>query len=574
MKNFMYYLLFLSILISCHTKRKNIEDRQVSEKIRINQIGYELNGPKKFVVTDSEASIFELINETGDVKYKGGLVNRGTWEASSESVKEGDFSEFTEAGNYRIFLEGVGLSYPFIIGNNIYLDAAIDGLKSFYLQRMSMDIDQYYAGVYMRKEGHPDTVCYFHKSTGKSSGFKSSPGGWYDAGDYGKYIVNASVTVGIMLELYEIKPGTFQDEALWIPESGNEKNDLLDEIKYELDWMLTMQDDDGGVFHKLTTKKFEAFVMPVDAVNTRFIIGKSTAATLDFAASMAMAGRLYGEYDPIFAEQCLKAGIRAWNWAIENPDHFFARNPDDIFTGAYNDTDVKEEFFWAAAELYMTTGENTYYEHLKDKLSGMKFRVEESWRNYVDNIGYYSLISPFSPLSENDREKVMTRLYTIADSLSDVMEVLPYRIPVNHFRWGSNSDFLDASMLFIIAYHYSGNPDYKANAYETLDYIFGKNATGYSFITGYGSRTPMHIHHRPSEADGILDPFPGFVVGGPNEARQDESSLKDSGKRYTYTQPARSYMDEVQSFASNEICINWNAPYVFVLGYLVDTNVK
>jgi endoglucanase len=574
MKNSIHLFILISILISCQEEKREIDSTQVSDKIRINQIGYEFNSPKKFLVVDSKSEYFEVISESGDVKYEGQLIDNGVWDASGESVKIGEFSTFNEPGTYWIQVIDEGISYPFIIGSNIFLDAAIDGVKSFYLQRMSMDIEQKYAGVFKRPGGHPDTICYFHESTGKSSGYKSSPGGWYDAGDYGKYIVNTSISVGTMLSINEIKPEIFQDGSLWIPESENGKNDLLDELKYELDWMLTMQDEDGGVFHKLTTKNFEGFVMPVDAVNDRYIIGKSTAASLDFAATLAMAARLYKGYDPVFADNCIKVAEKAWNWAVDHPEEYYAKNPDDISTGAYNDVILHEEFFWAAAELYITTGADQYYEAIKDKLSGLTFRVEGSWRNYVDNIGYYSLVHPHSTLSENEKNVVLDRLYTVADSLSMVIENHPYRIPVNNFKWGSNSDFLNAAVLFTVAYHYSGNSIYREKLYETLDYIFGKNATGYSFITGYGTKTPMHIHHRQSEVDGILDPFPGFVVGGSNVARQDEGSLASSNKKYESKLPAKSYLDEVESFASNEICINWNAPYVFVLGYLVDTNIE
>ncbi len=572
MKNHQFFIILLGILLSFQCSGPDNSTNMMSDNIRINQVGYEINSPKRFIVTDTESEAFEILNESGDVIHEGNLIDRGEWKSSGESVKMGDFSTFNDHGTYRIRVEGHGTSYPFQIGSNLYLDAAIDGLKSFYLQRMTIDIDQKFAGVYRRPGGHPDTVCYFHESTGRNSGYKSSPGGWYDAGDYGKYIVNAGVTVGTMLALNDINPHIFQDGSLWIPESGNGKNDLLDEIKFELDWMRTMQDEDGGVFHKLTTKRFEGFVMPVEAVNDRYIIGKSTAATLDFASSMAMASRLYKEFDPVFAETCQEAAIKAWSWAMNNPEAYYVKNPEDIQTGAYNDIVLEEEFFWAAAELYISTGEENYYNFIKDDLSGMEFRVEESWRNYVDNIGYYSLLTPKSPLSDVDKKIIENRLVTLADSLTNVIEKHPYRIPVDHFQWGSNSDFLNAAVLFTVAHHYTGNLVYKESMYETLDYIFGKNATGYSFITGYGSKTPMHIHHRQSEADGILDPFPGFVVGGPNMSRQDEGNLGSAGKKYESPLPARSYIDEVESFASNEICINWNAPYIFVLGYLTDTS--
>jgi len=567
-----FFILAVVFLLACQSGRE-IDQNNLSNTIRINQIGYEINAPKRFVVADADVTAFEVLDEAGNVVYDGRLTDNGVWESSGEQVKMGDFSKLNDPGTYRIQTDDGSLSYAFIIGSNIFLDAAIDGLKSFYLQRMSMDIEQRYAGVYMRPAGHPDTLCYFHESTGKSSGHKASPGGWYDAGDYGKYIVNAGISVGTMLALVDIDPFVFQDGSLWIPESGNEKNDLLDEMKYELDWMLTMQDDDGGVFHKLTTKRFEGFVMPVEAVNDRYIIGKSTAASLDYAATMAMASRLYKEFDPVFADHCLLSARKAWSWAKAHPAEYYDKNPEDIHTGAYNDVVLDEEFFWAAAELYISSGEEEYYEAIKEDLKGMQFRVEESWRNYVDNIGYYSLLNPKSPLNESDKQLILDRLVILADSLSGIVDGHPYRIPVDHFRWGSNSDFLNAAVLFAVAYHYSENILYKEKLYETLDYIFGKNATGYSFVTGFGANTPMHIHHRQSEADGILDPFPGFVVGGPNESRQDQGELKSAGKDYMSTLPAKSYIDELESFASNEICINWNAPYVFVLGYLVDTHV-
>ena len=559
-------------VISCNEKKNQDNDLPISEDIRFNQIGYLLGGPKIFIIVNSSAEEFKLIDESGNIKFEGVLKDGGIWDSSGEEVKTGDFTKFNEPGFYKIIIPETAESYPFIIGANIFRDAAIDGLKSFYLQRMSMDIKQKYAGVYKRKAGHPDTVCYYHASSGKNSGTLASPGGWYDAGDYGKYIVNATVTVGTMLALYEIKPQIFQDGSLWIPESGNNKNDLLDEIKYELNWMLTMQDEDGGVFHKLTTKNFEGFVMPVDAVNDRYVIGKSTAAALDFAATMAMASRIYEEYDPVFSDNCLDVSLRAWEWAWSNPEEFYEHNPEDVVTGAYNDVILGEEFFWAAAEIYTTTGDENFYNQIKNQFTGMQFRIKESWRNYVDNIGYYSLVTPGSPLHDSDKGIIVDRMKVLSDSLSYIAENHPYRIPIDQFVWGSNSDYLNAGVLLLTTYHYTHDKKYLNTALETLDYIFGKNATGYSMVTGYGSKTSMHIHHRQSEADGIIDPFPGFVVGGPNNDREDEINLAEKDKKYESPYPARAYLDDVDSWASNEICINWNAPYVFMMGYLSDTS--
>jgi endoglucanase len=239
-----------------------------------------------------------------------------------------------------------------------------------------------------------------------------------------------------------------------------------------------------------------------------------------------------------------------------------------VQTGAYNDVVLDEEFFWAAAELWVTTGKQEYMKQIEGKLGKITFRVEESWRNYVDNLGYYSLLVQPGSLSDADRKVVLNGLTSLADSLAAVLESHPYRVPLHHFKWGSNSDIVNMATVFIIAYHYTHDKKYRNYALETVDYVFGKNATGYSFVTGFGSRTPMNIHHRPSAADGIAEPFPGFLVGGPNADRQDLASLKVAGFFYAFDEPARCYIDETPSFASNEICLNWNAPLTFVLGYL------
>lgn len=201
------------------------------------------------------------------------------------------------------------------------------------------------------------------------------------------------------------------------------------------------------------------------------------------------------------------------------------------------------------------------------KLSDITFRFEENWRNYGDNIGYYSLLGEASPLDDGQKKLVADGLIQLANELSEKHQSIPYQIPVDNFAWGSNSDFLDVAMIFANAYEVSKDEKYLDLAIETFDYIMGKNAVGYSFITGFGSKRAMKIHHRPSDADGIVDPYPGFVIGGPNYDRQDQGELIKIGVEYQDGVPAKAYVDEQPSFASNEICINWNAPCVYMLGF-------
>jgi endoglucanase len=565
MKNF--YLLFLvsAILAGCQPKTSDIEQ---DENIRLNQIGYFINGVKTFVVADTDARSFVVLSQQKDTVFKGTLENKGLWDKSGEQVFIGDFTALDAEGKYTIMLENGEKSYEFAIGQDIYDDLKIATLKSFYLHRISMPIEEKYAGIYHRPLGHEDLARPFHPSTGKTEGTLDTPGGWYDAGDYGKYIINSGISVGLMLAAYEKYPEAYPDGSLNIPESGNGVPDILDEMKYGIDWMLTMQDDDGGVFVKVTSLNFGGMIMPHDdALIERYVIGKSTAAALHVAAVGAMAARIFDPFDPDFASKCRDAAINAWQWAMRNPEVYYDKNPENVFTGAYNDSHLDEEFFWAAAELSITTGEPEYFESIQTKLGDITFRLEENWRNYPDNIGYYSLLGDASPLDEGQKNQVADGLIRLADELAQKHKSIPYQIPVDHFVWGSNSDILDAAIIFSQAYELTSDRKYLDMAIETFDYIMGKNATGYSFITGFGSKRAMFIHHRPSEADGIEDPYPGFVVGGPNFRLQDRHSLAEAGLAYASELPAKAYIDAVPSYASNEIAINWNAPCVYMLAF-------
>ncbi|MDZ7607892.1 MAG: glycoside hydrolase family 9 protein [Cyclobacteriaceae bacterium] len=564
MKKLLILLLATANFYYCAPKKTAGPD---SPQIRINQLGYFTNGPKKFIVADAAATSFDIIDMDGKTVFSGKLEPKGNWDKSGEAVSLGDFSTFVQEGQYRIALDNGISSYQFEIGMDVFDSVKVATMKCFYLHRISEPIEEKHAGVYKRPLGHEDLQLAFHPSTGKTSGTLDTPGGWYDAGDYGKYTINTGITVAMMLATYEKYPAAYPDGSLNIPESGNGVPDILDEAKVAIDWMLTMQDDDGGVFVKVTPLSFDGFVMPENSKKDRVVIGKSTAAALHLAAVGAMVGRIYKPIDAEYAQKLLAAAVRAWQWAQANPEVYYAKNPDDVSTGAYSDVRLEEEFFWAAAELFITTGGGEYLQKIQPKLGGIKFRLEENWCNYLDNLGYYSLLGASSPLDEAGKKQVADGLIKLADSLSLAHQAIPYQIPVDHFIWGSSSDVLDGAMIFANAYDVTKDHKYLDRAVESFDYILGKNATGYSMITGFGSKQVMNIHHRPSAADSIAAPYPGFVVGGPNFRLQDKGSLDAAGLHYASELPAKSYIDVVESYASNEICINWNAPCIYMLGF-------
>ena len=531
-----------------------------AQEIKLNQIGFYPEMQKIAIVPSSDSKIFEVIDsKTNKSVFKGELNPEKYWKYSDEKVSVADFSKFKKKGEYKLKV-GNHFSYPFEIKEKVHEEVAKASLKAFYYNRASMELTSEYAGQWQRKMGHPDSEILVHASAASDKRPEgtiiSAPKGWYDAGDYNKYIVNSGITTYTLMALFEHYPDYCKKFKIQIPESRNSTPDLLDEIRWNLDWMLDMQDpNDGGVYHKLTELNFSAMVLPDKVTAPRYVVMKATPATLDFAAVMAMASRVYKEYDADFSKKCLKAAISAWNWVEQNPAILY-QQPKDVSTGAYGDGSVKDEFAWAANELYISTQDEKYYK-ASDFMS-LELHVP-TWNN-VNTLGVISLLHYKNlPGLKNDISNIEKKLLALADTILKESTESPYKVGITRFAWGSNSDVSNMGILLLQAYQLTKNKAYLSAAISQLDYILGKNATGYSFVTGYGDKTPMHIHHRPSEGDGIAEPLPGFLAGGPQAGKQDKCD-------YPSDLPAKCYVDDVCSYSTNEIAINWNAPLVYLLG--------
>ena len=554
-------ILLVLFLFSCQSIEPKHKE-SVNKNIRLNQIGYHPKSNKQFILADTTATQFQLRNYQQETVYTGRVKSNGNWGPSGEAVYMGDFSSFEVPGTYQIIVNERA-SYPFDIKANLYQEAWHASIKSYYFQRASLPIEKKFDSLFYRAAGHPDMRCFYHPSSGKTSGFLASPGGWYDAGDYGKYVVNGALSTGQMLLLYALYPQAVADQTLHIPESGNGVNDLLDELKYELDWLLTMQDEDGGVFHKLTAKNFSGFISPEAYDLDRYVIGKGTAASLDFAAVIAQSARLLAPTHELWSQMALGAAEKAWKWAQLNPQRAFS-NPDDVKTGEYGDTQFDDDFYWAAAELYLATQEAMYLNYLQSNKETYQHQPTNSWKFFTRNVAFASLLIHQDLIDPKLYETLKKEHLLLSDSLLEVINHHPYRIALNTFEWGSNSDILNQALLLCLAHQLTAEEKYLIGAEQITDYVFGKNATGYSFLTGFGSKRVRFPHHRPSGADRILKPIPGFIVGGPNGDRQDQQEVT-----YTSALPAKAYQDVQPSYASNEVCLNWNAPAVFVLGYIL-----
>ncbi|MRV72671.1 cellulase [Duganella sp. FT92W] len=540
-----------------------------SAAIKINQVGFPPAAQKLAVVPAGKAAAFIVVDaHTGKPVLREKLGEPKPWDVSGETVRIADFTALKTPGRYRLRVAGLPDSAPFDIQGNVYRALNIGALKAYYYNRASTALLPQHAGIYARAAGHPDTEVLVHASAasaGRPEGTViSAPKGWYDAGDYNKYIVNSGISTYTLLAAWEHFPQYFKAQDSNLPESGNGMPDIVNEALWNLDWMLAMQDPgDGGVYHKLTDKDFDGMVMPDQPHATRYVVQKSTAAALDFAAVMAVASRVMAPFErqrPGLSARMRQAAEAAWGWAQAHPDQIY-RQPADIVTGDYSDSKLADEFAWAAAELYITTGKDSYYQAMRP---GRLPAGVPSWGN-VGGLAWISLAHHLPRLTPAaDKALITRRITSLADQLRDTWSQSPYRVPLKKtdFVWGSNAVLLNQAMVLLHAYRIGRNqqPGYLQAAQSALDYVLGRNATGYSFVTGFGAHPAMHPHHRPSEADGISAPVPGWLVGGPNPGQEDIKNCKS----YPSALPALSYLDHVCSYASNEVAINWNAPLVYV----------
>ena len=538
-------------------------------EVKVDQAGYVPGAPKVALVVSKASATDFLVRRTADgsVAFRGRLAAPVEDADSGDRVQAADFTKLKKHGRYYLEVPGAGRSWDFAIGKDVFSRAFYLAMRSFYGQRCGTAVD-----LGPEFPGYTYGPCHlegaWHASSGKT-GPRASAKGWHDAGDYGRYIVNSGLSTGTLLWTWELFGARLQKVRLNIPESGNGTPDILNEIRWNLDWMLSMQDEDGGVWHKQTSERFCGFVMPEKDTLVSYVIGtgkepyKSSCATADFAAVMAIAARAYQPFDRGFAGRCLEAARRAWKWLEKYPDVLF-RNPPGVATGAYGDRNCGDEILWASAELWRTTREEGYHryflEHYGEHLKTIRPVGPPAWPS-VAPMGLWSYV-----LGGKKDAKAAAAIRR--DSVSAADEIVQrssrnaYRISMTakDYVWGSNGVAANYGVQLLVANAIRRNRRYVETALENLHYLLGRNTFSLSWVTQVGANPFRRPHHRPSGADDRAEPWPGLLSGGPNRSPQDPVM-----KKLPELPPAKMYLDEEASYASNEVAINWNAPLVFLL---------
>ena len=506
----------------------------VEASILTNQIGYKPNSQKiavfRGVTNQTEFEVVDAATKTS--VYTGKLSEKLGNSGAGEDDWQGDFSSVKTPGKYVIKCAGLDDSYTFEIAADPYSALFDDSIKMLTLQRCGEAVEG-------GKFSHP--ACH----TGKATIYGTNQqidvtGGWHDAGDYGRYVVAGAKAVGDLMYAYLANP------------SGGKA--ILDETKYELDWMLKMQADNGGVYHKVTCASFPGYVAPEKETAALIVTPISSTATADFCASMALAAQAYKATDSAYAAKCLEAAVKAWNYLEANPNFDF-KNPADITTGEYGDLTDRDERYWAACQLYVTTGEKKYLEAAES--IGTKDGLD--WSTVGDYGNIALLTNPDADKSSTAYSNAKSTVLKEADKFVKNSTSNPYGVALTKFNWGSNMTVANAGIICGLAYQLTGEAKYLTAAEAQVNYLLGSNPLGTCFVTGYGTVSPKNPHHRPSMVAG--EAMKGMLVGGVNSALEDDAAkayLRDAA-------PYKCYVDNSESYSTNEITIYWNSPLTYLL---------
>ncbi|GIH21878.1 hypothetical protein Aph01nite_01880 [Acrocarpospora phusangensis] len=565
-------------------------------RVRVNQVGYLPHGPKNAtVVTDAVAALpWQLKNGSGTVLASGNSTPRGVDQASGQNVHTIDFSSYTGTGTGLTLVADDQTSYPFDISADVYDQLRSDSLQFFAIQRSGIAIDGALFGAqYARPAGHlgvapnqgdTDVPC----QPGVCDYRLDVRGGWYDAGDHGKYVVNGGIAAYQLLNTFErtktaitgFGGAELGDSTLRVPERGNGVPDVLDEARWELEFLMRMQVPVGKplagmAHHKMHDQNWTGLpLQPEDDPQLRELHPPSTAATLNLAATAAQCARLFARYDAAFAAKCLTSAKRAWTAAKANPARYADPN-DGNGGGSYSDGDVSDEFYWAAAELYLTTGEAAYLTELRASPhhTGNVFTQTGFGWPATAALGRMDLATVPSELPAAERQQIRQSVATAADAYLATLATQAYGLPLpggaNNYFWGSNSNIINNVIVLATAYDLTRDRKYQAGALQGMDYIFGRNALNHSYVTGWGEKNPQNQHSRifGHQLDETLpNPPAGSIAGGANASLDDPyASGLLSGCR-----PQFCYVDHIESYATNEVAINWNSALGWIASALAD----
>lgn len=539
-------VLFLAVT-SCTT---NLEP--VVNTVRINSVGYTPDGNKVATILAPECETVNVRNvDNKSVAFEATVAGPFSLPDTNITFWTADFSGLTEPGIYSVEVPGHGRSIDFEIGSGVYNAPYYSSMRAMYLWRCGTEVFGVHDGdTFQHAACHLDDGYLDYTEFGTEH--KDGTGGWHDAGDYGKYIVNAGITMGNLFYAWDHFGDKLETITLDIPETAPEMPDFLEELKWETDWFLKMQypDNSGRISHKLTRLSFSGFIMPEQDTAKRYFTEWGSNATAHFTAVMAMAARYFEPYNAEYAQTCLDAAKNSYGFLIANPE-YKRWQQREFSTGGYQARDEGTRL-WAAAELWETTGEEKYLKDFEEKAAAFEEKIDLNWDwGNVKNMGMFTYLqSEREGKDEALYNEIKTALIDVADTIAANTQNDVFGRPFDQYYWGVNGTVARLSITLNVANNIEPSEDYVNAAHNIIAHLFGRNYYNRSYVTGIGIDPPMYPHSRRSGADEVEAPWPGYLVGG----------------GHTPTD----WVDVEASYSHNEIAINWQAPLVYVLAWLAE----
>ena len=529
------------------------EYAQRSETVHVNQTGYAPQAPVKYaylshwmgdlgaLALDGYArSTFYIVEEktrtvfySGAIRQRKSLQNDGPdsgWEThaphgsfTGADVWVADFSNFNRPGEYRLFVERIGCSYPFRLDDDVYREAYYTTIRALYHQRCGVALEAPYTQWTRPRCHHPaetDTVILSNwRYLDGGNAFTQLPqyattqkkpfwGGWHDAADWDRNALHLN-TAQVLLLAYELRPENFSDDELNIPESGNGIPDILDEAAWGVDFFRRMQEDDGGIHGGIETWRHPATgVSGVTDTDQWYAYAPDPQVSFHYAAvACQMAHGLEVAGHAQFKPEYLQSARKAYDWATQH-----------ILPG--DEIKVRDARHQAAAWLFRLTGEAQFQEQFKkDNLVKTATTELELWESHDQQWGTWAYVMTAQPSIDQNLKSMLARAvenWAYVDHINSA-DRRGYRYG-NDWWYPIMYGTATRPNIFplMVAYAITGNAKYLSYCYTTCDYILGANPLNMCWVSGMGEKHPQEFMHLDSwyynTARGMV---PGIIPFGP-----------------------------------------------------------
>ena len=543
---------------------------------------------------------------SGAVAFSGSpaMWNGGQTHAQSgDRVWWFDFSSLEEEGTYQVVDVASGAaSEPFVIARDPYKEALEYALRVFYTQRCGTPKGPTDSGTDWQ-----DGACHLHAEQDLDCRPVLSPtagsgldlhGGWHDAGDYNKYINYADDALHDLLSAYAERPAIWGDD-LGIPESGNGVPDILDEVRWELEWLRRMQRPDGSVLHKVSVEDWTLPSPPSSDIAPRRYAEPTASATASACAVYARAAMIYFEVDPDYGADLARCALDAWSWLEANPSPSaydnagFTSSPceDDAYRQGMNRVS-------AAAYLFDMTGGAAYRDYVDANYANahlFTWNHAYLWEATIqEGLLFYARHDDATPaVADHIRETFLGSMLGGSNLGRVQSEEDAYRAPLGDtdMTWGSNRSKCEQGLMYIACQELGLEPGSAAawlNAAEGfIHYVHGLNPNATCYLTNYevlgAERSVQESYHGWFSHGSIWDndnltaygPPPGYLVGGANPLYQHDSSYSGPPLVPPLNQPAqKSFRDWNTSWPENsweitECHIPYQAAYIRLVSRFV-----